>query len=88
MNRRLDDLNRRIIAYLHARIYWKRNLRQTERSGIWVLAGTNDLEDWNHREGHVGWTGVWSVCTKAEIHVEECCGVALEPAGLEGDGTA
>jgi len=46
------------------------------------------LKDGNHREGHVGWSASWSGGAKSEVHVEECGGVALEPAGLEGDGAA
>ena len=88
MNSRLYDLNRRIITDFHRRIRRQWHLRQAERAWIRILAWSNNLEDWNHGERHVGWSAVWAVCAESQVHVEEGCGVALEPAGLEGDCSA
>lgn len=88
MNSHLHNLNRRIIPHIHRRIRWKRHLRETKRSRVWILRGSNDLEDGHHGERHVGWSLVGTGGAEAEVYVEECCGVALEPAGLECDGAA
>jgi hypothetical protein len=88
MNSRLDDLNRRIITHIHRRIHRQRHLRQAERAWIRILAWPDNLEDWNHGERHVGWSTVWAVGAESQVHVEEGCGVALEPTGLEGDCSA
>lgn len=46
------------------------------------------MEDGHHGEGHVGWSVVGPVGAESEVHVEECGGVALEPAGLQRDCSA
>lgn len=88
MDSHLHDLNRRIIAHIHRGIRRQRHLRQTERPWVWILGGSNDLEDGYHWEGHVGWSLVGTAGAESEVYVEECCCVALEPSGLDSDGAA
>ena len=83
MHSRLHNLNGRIPPHNRRIIRRQRHLRQTKRARIRLLCGARDLEDGHHGEGHVGWEGA-----VAEVDVEEGGGVALEPAGLEGDGAA
>lgn len=83
VHRRLNNLDRRIIARLNCRIYRQRHLWQTERSRVRIPARPHDLECRNHRVGHVDGDGA-----VAEIDIEEGSGVALKPAGLDGDGAA
>lgn len=88
MNRNLDNLDRRIVPHIHRRIRWQRHLWQTECPWVRILRWANDLEYGDHGEGHVGWSLVGSVGAESEVDVEERCGMALEPSGLDGDGSA
>lgn len=88
MDCRLYDLDGRVVAYLHGGVCWERDLWQTEGAGVGPLAGTGDLKDGHHGEGHVGGAAVGAVGAEAKVDVEEGGGVALEPAGLDGDGAA
>ena len=83
MDRRLDDLDRRVVADLDRRINGEGDLRETECSWIRVLGRADELDAVEHRIRHVGWDGA-----EPEIDVDVGGGVALEPAGLEGDGAA
>lgn len=93
MHRRLHNLNRSIIPHIHRRIRREGNLRQTKRSRIRSLAWPSDLEHWHHGERHVWGTAergiiFRTIVAESEVDVEEGGGVALEPAGLDGDGAA
>lgn len=46
------------------------------------------MHDGGHGERHVRGTVVGTIGAESEIKVEEGGGVALEPAGLDGDGAA
>ena len=83
MDRRLDHLNGGIPADHGGIIRGQRHLRQTEGAGVRLAGGAGDLEDGLHGQRHVGWEGA-----VAQVDVEEGGGVALEPAGLDGDGAA
>ena len=80
---RLNDLNGRQITHIHRQTGRQRNLGQTECARIRVRGGTDDLEGREHWVAHVLRYGA-----ETEIEVEEGCGVALEPAWLNGDGAA
>lgn len=88
MNRRLHDLNRRIISYINRRICGQWHLRQTEGSRVRIFARADDLHDGGHGERHVLGTIVGAIGAESEIKVEEGGGVTLKPAGLNGDGAA
>jgi len=88
MHCRLHHLNRSVIPNLHRCIRRQRHLRKTECPWVWVLARANDLENRNHGERHVGWTASGSICAEAQVHVEECSSMALEPSGLKSDCSA
>jgi len=84
----LDDLDGGIVTDVHGGVGREGDLRQAEGAGVGSVAGTVDLEDGHHGEGHVGGTAVRAVGAEAEVDVEEGGAVALEPAGLEGEGAA
>ena len=88
MYRRLDHLNGSVIAHVDSLVGGEGNLRETEGAGVRVFGGADDLEDGHHGEGHVWRTVVGAAGAEAHVHVEEGGGMALEPAGLEGDGAA
>jgi hypothetical protein len=88
MKRRLHDLNRRIIPDIDRRVRREGHLWEAESARVRVLVGPDDLEYAGHGEGHVGGTAAGTVGAEAEIDVEEGGGMALEPAGLYGDGAA
>jgi hypothetical protein len=81
----LHNLDRCIITGIDSCVCWEWDLRQAESAGVRVLRGTDNLENWHHRVGHVRWSAIWAISAKSQVHVEECSGVALEPAGLERD---
>lgn len=83
MSRRLNDLNSRQITHINRQTGRQGNLGQTECARVRVRGGTDDLEGREHWAAHVLWYGA-----ETEIEVEEGCGVALEPAWLNGDGAA
>lgn len=83
----LDNLDGSIVASLDGRICWQWDLRQAERARVRVLAGTDDLEGGNHGEAHVLWAAAGSICSEAQVHVQEGGRVALEPAWLKSNGT-
>lgn len=83
MHRRLDDLDRCVVAHIHRQVGGHPHLRQAEGSGVGLCRGTDDLEGWHHNVGHVWWD-----CAEAEVHVEEGFAMAGEPAGLQGHGAA
>jgi hypothetical protein len=84
----LHNLNRGIVAHLHHCVCWQRDLWQAEGSRVWSLAGSGDLEHGNHWEAQVLGSTSWSVCSEAEVDVEECGLMALEPSGLNGNSSA
>lgn len=61
---------------------------QAECAWVWAFAGPGDLEGWYHHEGPVCWASISSIGAPAKIDVEECGGMPLEPAGLDGNGAA
>lgn len=83
MSRRLNDLNSRQITHIHCQTGWQRNLGQTECAWVRVRGGSDDLEGREHRVAHI-----WGYGAETEIEVEEGCGMALEPAWLNGNGAA
>lgn len=84
----LHHLNRSIVPSLDAGICGKRHLRQTDCSRVRVRAGPDDLEGRDHGVAHVRRSTVGAIGAVAEVDVHEGGLVALEPAGLDGDGTA
>ena len=83
MQRRLDDLDRCVIANIHRLVDGKWQLRQTESAFVRIDAGTDQLEVWDERVRHVE-----RLVTEAHVDVDVGCWVVCEPAWLEGDGTA
>lgn len=83
MHRGLNYLNRRIRAQDGRIIRRQRHLRQTNRARVGLLGGPGDLEDGDHGQGEVLRHGAFA---QVDVHVGG--GVALEPAGLQGDGAA
>lgn len=83
MFRRLNDLNSRQITHIHGQAGRQRNLGQTKCARVRVCRGPDNLEGREHRVAHVWWHGA-----ETEIEVEEGCGMALEPAWLNGNGAA
>jgi hypothetical protein len=83
VHRQLNHLDRGVIASLDVRTRRKGYLRQADSAGIRVFAGSEDLEGGHHRVRHVGRATVGAVCAEAEVHVDEGCCMALEPARLE-----
>ena len=83
MHRRLDDLNGCLVAGLNGGVGREGHLRQTDGAWVGVPGGADDLEGRHHVEGHVE-----RDLAEAHVDVEEGGGVALEPAGLDGDGAA
>lgn len=88
MDSRFYHLYGGIIPNIHRRVRRQRHLRQTERSGVWVPRGPDNLEYWHHRVRHVWWSAVGPVGPKPEVHVEKGCGMPLEPAGLYSDSSS
>jgi hypothetical protein len=86
MNSRFHYLNCSIIARLHRHIRRQWHLGEAKRPWVRVFRGTDDLEYGYHGERHVWGSAAGTVGPESEVHVEECCGVPLEPSGLEGDG--
>jgi len=84
----LDYLDRRVVARLDRHVGRQRYLRQTQGAGVGVLARSENLEGRHDRETHVAGTAVGAVSSQTHVDIEESGGVALEPARLEGDGTA
>ena len=83
MHRALDHLNRSIPPFHRRIIRRQRHLRQTKRARVRQARGAGNLEDGHHGQGHVG-----RERSVAQVDVEEGGGVALEPARLNGDGSA
>lgn len=83
MLRRLDDLDGGVVPNVGREIGRQRHLRKAPAALVLLIAGTRDLEDWQHGEGVVEWDGA---C--AEVDVEEGGRVAGKPAGLDADGAA
>lgn len=79
----LDHLDRGKVAHFGRYSLREQNLRQTDGAWVGVVGGPHDLERRDHRVAHVRGSPA-----HAEVDVDKGCGVALEPAGLEGDGTA
>ena len=80
---RLHRLDGCVVPNLDGHVRGQRHLGQADGARVGVLAGADDLEDGHHGEGHVGRAVVGSVGAEAQVHVEEGCRVALEPAGLQ-----
>jgi hypothetical protein len=89
----LNELDCGVVAGFHARVCGQGHLREAEGAGEGVFAGAEELEGRDHGVAHV-WRAaklvvvVGAFVSEADVHVDECCGVALEPAWLEGDGAA
>ena len=83
MKRRLNDLYRRIIAYIDRLVDGKWQLRQTESAFVRVDTGTDELKVWDERMRHVE-----RFVAKTHVDVDVRCWMVGEPAWLEGDGTA
>lgn len=81
MSRRLNDLNGRQITHVHRQTGRQWNLGQAECARVRVRGWSDDLEGREHRIAHI-----WGYGAETEIEVEEGCGMALEPAWLNGDG--
>ena len=85
---KLDNLNGSVIPGLDGRVCGQGDLREADGARVGVLAGAQDLEGRHHGKTHVPGPIVGAIGTKAHVDVEEGRGVALEPAGLEGDRAA
>lgn len=62
-------------------------MRQTHSSWVGVLAGTDELEDGYHGEGHVPRSALRTIGAESKVDVDKSRCVSLEPSGLEGYGT-
>lgn len=87
MNGELDDLDSSVVTRVH-RDVGHGELGQANGTRVRVLAGAEDLERSGQRERHVLRAAVRAVATEAHVDVNEGSCMTLEPAGLEGNGTA
>jgi hypothetical protein len=83
VHRRLNNLDRRLVAHVHRRVRRQRHLRQAERARVRIPRRPDDLEGGHHVEGHVE-----GGLAEAQVDVDEGACVALEPAGLDCYGAA
>ena len=83
MLRQLDNLNRRIVAYLRRETGGQRDLWQTKGAVVLLVRGPCDLEDGQH-----GMRVVERLIAKAHVDVEHGECVAGEPARLKGESAA
>jgi hypothetical protein len=84
MHRGFYHLDGSVIADIYTLVRWQRYLWEAESAWIRSFAGTSDLEHWNHGEGHIWWSAVWSIRSESQVDVEERRSVPLEPAWLNG----
>lgn len=85
MLRRLNDLDRDILADLQAQIRRHANLRQTELTAVIGVVRAGDLEGMDDRVRHIWWVEL-AFLLDADVDIEEGFAVAWEPTGLNGDG--
>lgn len=85
---KLNNLDGGVVAGRDGGVGRQRDLGQAHRARVGVLGWAEDLEGRDHGEAHVPGAIVGTVGAEAHVDVEEGCGVALEPARLEGDGAA
>lgn len=78
-----DNLNGGIVAHGRGVVCWQRDLGQAKGAVVLEVGGACDLEDGEHDVGVVE-----RLVAVAHVDVEHGEGVAGEPAGLDGDGTA
>ena len=88
MGGKLDNLDSGKITRFDVGTGRERDLRQADRARVRVLGGAKQLEGRDHGVGHVHRSSVRSVGAEAQVDVEECRLMALEPAGLECDSAA
>lgn len=84
----LDDLDRRVVAGVHDGIGGERDLRQADGARVGALGGAEQAKGRHHGERHVLGPVVGPVGAEAQVYVDGGLVVALEPAGLEGEGAA
>lgn len=80
----LDDLNRRIVTWIHGPVCWQWDLRQADSARVRAVGRAQNLERRHHRVGHVQRATVRPIGADAEVDVKKCRLMALEPAGLKG----
>jgi hypothetical protein len=88
VDRQLDDLDGRKVTGADGDVGGRRDLRQADGARVRVARGPEDAELGNHGQAHVQRAVIGAVGAEAEVDEDLRLGVALEPAGLEGDGTA
>lgn len=88
MHGNLNDLDGGVVARLDGGVAGQRHLGQADGARVGVLGWAQDLEGADHGVAHVLGPAAGAVGAEAQVHVDEGRGVALEPAGLEGDGAA
>lgn len=84
----LDHLDGGVVARLDGDVGRHGQLGNADGARVGVAAGAEDLEGRVEGLGHVVGTVVRAVCPETDVDVNVGRGVALEPAGLEGDGAA
>lgn len=87
MLRCLNHLDRNVVSDVEGQVRWQWHLRQAECPVVGDVVGADDLEGWHHNVRHVWWRDL-ARSVDADVDVEECVVVALEPAWLDGEGTA